>query len=64
MMLFLRSVALLGCAAHALSKPLNAPIVVSRQEGGPLSAEETVCGQIVVAVKNSKVITMYSGVYC
>jgi hypothetical protein len=46
------------------SKPLNAPIVVSRQEGGPLSAEETVCGQIVVAVKNSKVITMYSGVYC
>jgi hypothetical protein len=57
-MLFLRSVALLGCAAHVLSKPLNAPVIVSREEGGPLSAEETVCGQIVVAVKNGKVSTM------
>jgi hypothetical protein len=57
-MLFLRSVALVGCAAHVFSKPLNAPVVRSRQDGGPLSAEQTVCGDLIVAARNSKVSTI------
>jgi hypothetical protein len=61
-MFFLRSVALLWCATHALSKPFNAPIVVPRQDGAPLSAEQTVCGGIIIAAQQGKV-TEHDKVY-
>jgi hypothetical protein len=53
-MFFLRSVALLWCAARVLSKPISGPLVVPRQDGGPLSPEQTVCGDIIVFTKQGE----------
>lgn len=54
-MVFLRTVALsLWCAATALSKPLNVPAVVPRQEGAPLTDDQKICGDIIVFTRNSE----------
>jgi hypothetical protein len=53
-MFFLRSVAILWCATRVLSKPFNAPIVVPRQDGAPLSVEQTVCGDIIIAAQQGE----------
>jgi hypothetical protein len=52
-MRFLRSVALLGCAASVLSKPIR-PLILPRQDGAPLSAEQTICGDLIVATKQGR----------
>jgi hypothetical protein len=63
-MFFLRSVALLWCATHVLSKPFNAhaPIIVPRQDSASLSEEQTVCGDIIIAAQQGKA-TEYDKAY-
>ncbi|KAH7408226.1 hypothetical protein DE146DRAFT_365948 [Phaeosphaeria sp. MPI-PUGE-AT-0046c] len=53
-MVFLRTVALsLWCAVSVLSKPLNVPAVVPRQEAAPLTDEQKICGNIIILTRNN-----------
>lgn len=55
-MRFLRTIALsLWCATSVLSKPLlNVPAVLPRQDGVPLTEDQTTCGDIIVYTRNSE----------
>lgn len=52
-MFSLQPVILFSFVVLALAKPLDVPVVVPRQDG-PLSPNQTVCGEIIVAAQNGK----------